>query len=145
MAYTPRTRDRHRLGVSVVTGATTALTLTATGWVMGAAAHDYEQRQADRAARQREAEAVAARQQAEYRVALERSKSRVVIVGRRPHRVHVITRYVRAAASAPVAPASGGYVSPPSAPSGGGPTRSAPTTHAAPPPPPPPPAPTSGS
>ena len=128
MAYTPRTRDRHRFGVSVATGATTtAVALTATGWVMGAAAHDYEAHQAARAAQQREAEATAARQQAEYLAALELAKPRVVIVGQRPRRVHVITRYVRAAA--PAAPSAGGTVrapstysapSAPSAPSGGG-------------------------
>jgi hypothetical protein len=155
MAYTPWTRDWHRLGVSVATGATTAVALTATGWFMGAAAHDYEAQQAARAARQREAEATAARQQTEYLAALERAKPRVVIVGRRPHRVHVVTRYVRAAT--PAAPSPGGTVrapstysapSAPSAPSGGGgsPTGSAPAhSPAPPPPPPPPPAPSSGS
>jgi hypothetical protein len=148
MRLTPRSRDRHRLGMTLATGTTTAVALSATGWVMGAAAHDYEQQQAERAAQQRAAQARAAQARAEYRAAVEAAKRPVVLRRDRPYRTHVITRYVRSAGTTGSAtPAPGGTVRLPAPASGGG-GGSAPPPAAAPPPPPPPPpppAPSTGS
>ena len=148
MPLTPRTRDRHRIAMSLATGTTTAVALSATGWVMGAAAHDYEQQQAERATQERAAAARAARAQAEYRAAVEAAKPPAVLRQDRPYRRHVTTRYVRAAGSSgSAAPAPGGTVRLPASPAGGGGGSAPPPAAAAPPPPPPPPppAPSTGS
>lgn len=143
MSYSARDRDRHRLAVSAVTGVVTVGSLTAVGWLAGAAAHDQA---ADQAARQ----AALTRARAEYATALARSRGAArPPLKQRPTRVRVTTRYVRGTATAAVG--SGGTVSTPASAgsrdgsgsggpsSGGGPGPSTPA------PPPPPPPPTSGS
>jgi hypothetical protein len=91
MSYTARTRDRHRLAVSAVTGVITAASLTSVGWLTGAAADDFEQDQAEQQAQLR-------RERAEYDAAVARAQ-RHDVLRQRPARTRVTTRYVRAAAA----------------------------------------------
>ena len=52
MTYTPLTRDRYRLAVTAATGVTTAGAITATGWLGGLVAADFQEGQVEKAADQ---------------------------------------------------------------------------------------------
>ena len=52
MTYTPLTRDRYRLAVTAATGVTTAGAITATGWLGGLVAADFQESQVEKAAAQ---------------------------------------------------------------------------------------------
>jgi hypothetical protein len=135
MSYDAQSRDKHRRTVAVVTGAMTVGAISATGWLAGHAARDFEQEQAE----QREAQEKA---QARYERTLARSARPARPEERlrqRPTRTRITTRYV--SGDAPAAP----VVNAPSAPDPA-PAPPAPQPAAPPPPAPePPPAPSSGS
>lgn len=142
---TARTRDRGRLAVAAVTGAATALSLTATGWVVGVAAADFEAEQVERETAQAKTE----RQRVLYelQVARVQQASARPMLRQRPTRTRVTTRYVTSGVSQSI---GGGDLSAPTQSirrpnSGPGSTSSGPASSAPPPPPPPPPASTSGS
>lgn len=159
MTYSSRKRDRYRVAVTAMTGLAVAGSLASTGWIMGAAAHDYEGARAQKDS----AAARSARVRARYEERAERRQARThvvpVLLRDRPTRTRTTTRYV---AGATVGPALGGGGTVTSSnPSGGqGSSSSTPTTSTPPPTThtpttgsphpvpqvtPPPPAPTSGS
>ena len=133
MSYDAQSRDKHRRTVAVVTGAMTVGAISATGWLAGNAARDFEQEQAEKQAAEEKA-------QARYERALARSgRQQDQQLRQRPTRTRVTTRYV--SGDAPAAP----IVNAPSAPD---PAPAAPAPEPAEPPPAapePPPAPSSGS
>lgn len=147
MTYTARSRERHRLAVSAVTGVLSIGSLTSVGWLTGSAAREHQQQQADQAAQAALQQArVYAAQRAEYEAAVVRSQRKVVL-RERPKRVRVTTRYVTAGPRHAIG--AGGTLSSTSSTSGGssgqgGSGPSGPVTPP-PPPPPPPPLPSSGS
>lgn len=99
MAYTSRDRDRARRAVTVATVAGSVGALTATGWLMGAAASDF-----------------AAQQQPQQSRPADQAERRV-----RPYVTRVTVRYVIAAASTTSAPGPGPTVVPAGTSSGPGP------------------------
>jgi hypothetical protein len=142
MSYDAQTRDKHRRTVTVVTGAMTVGALSATGWMAGNAARDFEREQAEQQAAQERAEARANRARARYERLLARSGKESQQLRERPTRTRVTTHYVTGdTPSAPVVnapPASDPAPRPAPAP--------APAPAVPPPPAPePPPAPSSGS
>jgi hypothetical protein len=156
MSYTPRKRDRYRLAVAAITGVTTVGALTATGWLGGVAAADYNAQEQERAAEQAAATAKAERAQAKYDAAVARQQSRAngprIVYKQRPVKRRVSVRYVNGTSSgSPYSGPSGSVTSTSTSTSNGTSTTSS-TGHqspasnpAPPPPPPPPPAPSSGS
>ena len=134
MSYDAQSRDRHRRTVAIVTGAMTVGAISATGWLAGSAASDFEREQAERQAAQEADEARAARARERYERQLSRVQNRTL--RERPTRTRVTTRFVSGdATTVPVVSAPPAASDPAPAP-------------AAPPPPPapePPPAPSSGS
>ena len=158
MSYTPRKRDRYRLAVAAITGVTTIGALTATGWLGGVAAADYNAQEQQRAAEQAAANAKAERAQAKYDAAVARQQSRAngprIVYKQRPVKRRVSVRYVTGtSSSSPYSGPSGTVTSSStytstsngtSTPSSAG--HQAPSSNPAPPPPPPPPpAPSTGS
>lgn len=149
MSYSSRSRDRYRLAVTAVTGIAAAGVLSATGWLAGAAASNYNAEQAKGQAEQDAVAAKAAKAQARYEAKVARQQTRALqpatALHERPARTRVTTRYVTGAATTQSV-GGGGTVS---TPSGSSPQPAAPAGHSAPqappPPPPPPPAPSSGS
>jgi hypothetical protein len=150
MVHTPRGRDTVRLAVASVTALAGAASLTAVGWLAGAAARQHHAQQAREYDAQAKAMAAAAVAKAKYDQSiaawrLQQERPRVVLRNR-PTRTVTRTTYQR---GVPVTVGGGTFsAAPPSAPSGQAP---APAPHGAPPPapapapPPPAPAPSSGS
>ena len=140
MSYDAQSRDRHRRTVAFVTGAMTVGAISATGWLAGNAARDFEREQAEQRAAQEKAEARAERARARYERLAARSGQQNEQLRQRPSRTRVTTRYVSGGTpSAPVVDA-------PSAADPGSQPAPAPRRAAPPPPAPePPPAPSSGS
>ncbi len=155
MTYTPRKRDRYRLAVAAITGATTVGALTATGWLGGVAAADYAEQESQRAAEQAVATAEAERAQAEYDAVVARQLSRAegpsIVYKKRPVKHRVSIRYVTGSSTTASQTSSGGTITSSTPQGTGNQSPSTPTHQAAsnpappPPPPPPPPAPSSGS
>jgi hypothetical protein len=157
MTYTARTRDTYRRALAGVTALTTVGTLTACGWLAGAAAHDDRARQQAKhvAAQgaQRRALAEWQRKRAAWQAAQDARTGKVrTIWKKRPQSTVVDTRVVQAASIGPGGSLSSGSSgtsysggsSSGSSGSGGGGGGRPPVSHAA-PPPPPAPAPSSGS
>ncbi|MET0526071.1 MAG: hypothetical protein ABWZ91_14800 [Nocardioides sp.] len=92
MSYDAQSRDRHRRTVAVVTGALTVGAISATGWLAGNAARDFEREQAERQAAQDAAEARAAR--ARDRFDRRPAPKQGQRLRERPTRTLVTTRYV---------------------------------------------------
>jgi hypothetical protein len=153
MSYAAYTRDRFRLAATGITGMTAIGALSATGWLAGVAAQNFEAEQADKAAQAAAADAQRRAELRAWRQATRAAQARPRVVLRpRPQRTHVTVRYVQAVPSARVGP--GGTVSavepagPAPAPADQAAPAPAPAAASAPPPPPPPPppaAPSSGS
>jgi len=144
MRYTPRTRDRYKNLVALLTGAATFGTVAATGAVTGIAAHHS-------ALRDRAREEADAFRTASARAAAVRARQRipwsplVTVLKTRPHRTVVRTVVVHRVSSPGVASVGAGAPvrAPVRAPSVSTPAYHPPTTvsRAAPPPRPPAPAP----
>ena len=156
MSYTPRKRDRYRLAVAAITGVTTVGALTATGWLGGVAAADYNTQQEQRAAEQAAATAKAERAQARYDAAVARQESRAnrprIVYKQRPVKQRVSVRYVNGTSSTSSYSGPSGTVTSTSTSTSTGTSTPSSTSHQAPasnpappPPPPPPPAPSTGS
>jgi hypothetical protein len=167
MNYSSTKRDRYRIAVAAVSGLTTFGALTASGFIAGAAAGDYEADQAQKLAAQqaeqaaykaakRERAAIIKANEKFYADAAERAANPKVIIRERKHVLHVTTNYVgggstTAGSGGTVSSSGGGYTG--GSTSGGsssggsssGGSSSGGGTSAPPPPPPPPPAPSSGS
>jgi hypothetical protein len=149
MAYTPRSRDRYKSFMALLTGLTAFGTATATGAATGLAAH----RTAVRDQQRQQATAFAAEQaRAEATRRLQwQPRSRLVrVVRTRPYRTVVVTRVVHQVSRSGAATVGGGAVSAPvpAAPavqSSGGTVRSTSSGPVAPPPPAPAPAPAPSS
>ena len=163
MGYTARTRDGYRLAVAAVSGVTTVSALTATGFLAGAVAKDYQDQQHAKVAEQEAAKVAWKREQKAVARANEQFAEQLTANAEHPRVVqrqrryvnHVITQYLDGGSSV----GGGGTVAPGgSGGSGGGSTGggstgggstgggtggAGPTTP--PPPPPPPPPPSSGS
>jgi len=136
MSYDAQSRDKHRRTVAVVTGAMTIGAISATGWLAGNAARDFEREQAEQQAAQERAEARATQARIRYERALARSGQQDGQLRQRPTRTRVTTRYV--SGDTPVAPV---VDAPPASDPAPAPEPAAPP----PPAPEPPPAPSSGS
>lgn len=150
MQYSAAVRDRFRTVVVAGTGIATVAALSATGWLTGATARDYDAAQARKAAAQEARQrAVRAWQRATRAQAAATARPRVVL-RERPHRTHVTLRYVDSVPGSSAVGPGGAVSAPASVPAPA--AAPAPATNAAPPPPapappppPPPPAPSSGS
>jgi hypothetical protein len=154
MVHTPRGRDNVRLAVATATALAGAGSLTAVGWLAGAAARQHHAEQVREYAAQTKADAAAAAAKAKYdeqlaswRLQQERPR---VVFRNRPSRSVVRTQYQQGGPSVAIGGGTLSNAGPPSAPSGQPPT--GPVPHSAPPPapapappPPPAPAPSSGS
>ncbi|MGC4110799.1 MAG: hypothetical protein QM747_10325 [Nocardioides sp.] len=142
MTFTPRRRDTTRLAIGTLTAALGATSLTAVGWLAGAASRQSADHQADLAREHAEQAARNHRAQLRYEAALAEQQSAAspkrVQLRSRPSRRVVHTRYVRGA----TVTIGGGTLSAPQPPASA-PQQPAPVHHAPPPPPPPPPPPTS--
>lgn len=157
MGYTAKTRDRYRLAVAAVSGLTTVGALTATGFLAGATASDYQDQQDAKAAEAHAAKVTWKREQKAMARANKEFAEQLttnaehpqVIVRERKHISHVITQYVGGGSSVGGGGSvysggsygggsTGGSSGGSSGGGGGG-------TTAPPPPPPPPPPPSSGS
>jgi hypothetical protein len=153
MVHTPRGRDTVRLTVSAATAVVGAASLTAVGWLAGAAARQQGVEQARTDAEHSKAVAAAAEAKARYDAAVaERrfgSAAHRVLLRPRPSRTVVHTRYLSASAGSLTV--GGGTFSTPTSPQAPpvaqqpAPVQHAPPAPPPPPPPPPPPAPSSGS
>src|SRR5918999_516768 len=138
MSYDAQSRDKHRRTVAVVTGALTVGAISATGWLAGSAARDFEREQAEQRSAQERAEARAHRARVRYERLLARSGRETRQLRERPTRTRVTTRYV--SGDAPAAP----VVNAPPASDPATQPGPAPQPAAPPPAPEPPPAPSSG-
>ena len=157
MSYNAKTRDRYRLAVAAVSGLTTVGALTATGFLAGATAKDYQNEQDAKAAEQHAAEVTWKREQKAMARANKEFAAQLttnaehprVIVRERRHISHVITQYVGGGSSVGGGGtvygggSSGGSTGGSTGGSSGGSSGGGGTT--TPPPPPPPPPPSSGS
>jgi len=101
MGYTSKTRDKYRLAVAAVSGLTTVAALSATGFLAGAAASDYQDEQVRKAAEQRaakvawkqEQKAVAQANKEFYKQLTTNAAHPKVIERQREHESHVTTYY----------------------------------------------------
>jgi hypothetical protein len=111
MTYTQMTRDRYRLAVTAATGVTTAGALTATGWLGGLVAADFQRDQVEKAADQ-------TTQGTKSTGANRAGRPTRVVYRERPVRTRVAYRYLTAD-SGSAAVGTGGSVSTTSTSSGG--------------------------
>lgn len=142
MSTTPTSRDRYRIGVAAVSGATTMSALVATGAIAGVVAQDYQHQQLQ----QQAAASAAAAPVATTGRRSPRPVPAQRITRHRPTRTHVTTRYVTVTsppvggggsvtAPAPAAPAPApAPAAPAPAPAAPAPAAPAPAPNPAPPP-----------
>lgn len=152
MRYTPRSRDRYKNLLALMTGVATFGSFAGTGIVTGVAAHDTALQDQERA--QADALAAAAQRAAASRAAQPLPYSPTIVVTKaRPQKTVVEEVSVPAAAAvgsggtvSPTAPAAPPVAAAPAPPAGGTTVSQAPPAAPAPPPAPAPaPAPSSGS